>query len=64
MHDGSEKTLESVIELYVKGGKQNPHLDKEMKPLKLTDQEKKDLVEFMKALTGEVTKVTAPAKLN
>ena len=61
MHDGSEATLEATVEFYVKGGNPNPHLDPEMKPLTLTDQEKKDLVEFMKALTGEVTKVEKPA---
>ncbi len=48
MHDGSEKTLEEVVEFYVKGGLKNPQLDEEMKPLKLTDKEKKDLVTFMK----------------
>lgn len=60
MHDGSEKTLESVVELYAKGGIPNPHLDPEMKKLDLTEQDKKDLVEFMKALTGPVTPVVRP----
>ncbi len=63
MHDGSEATLEAVVELYAKGGNPSPHLDPEMKKLNLTDQDKKDLVEFLKALTGEVTKVTRPARL-
>ena len=36
-------------------------LDEKMKPLELNAQEKADLVAFMKALTGRVTKVTAPA---
>ncbi|MCS6852815.1 MAG: c-type cytochrome [Gemmataceae bacterium] len=53
MHDGSLKTLEEVVEHYNKGGIKNPHLDQRMKPLKLTEQEKKDLVEFLKALSGE-----------
>ncbi len=53
MHDGSLKTLEEVIEHYDKGGIKNPHLDQRMKPLKLTKEEKKDLVEFLKALSGE-----------
>ena len=61
MHDGSEATLMDVVEFYDKGGEKNPHLDKEMKPLELTDQEKNDLVEFMKALSGTVTPVTEPA---
>ncbi len=53
MHDGSIKTLEEVVEHYDKGGIPNPHLSEKMKPLKLTDQEKADLVAFMKALSGE-----------
>ena len=53
MHDGSLKTLEDVVEFYDKGGIPNKNLDANMKPLKLTAQEKKDLVEFMKALSGE-----------
>lgn len=48
MHDGSLKTLEDVVEHYNKGGIDNPYLDEEIFPLKLTDQEKKDLVTFMK----------------
>ncbi len=53
MHDGSLKTLEEVVEHYNKGGIKNPWLDERMKPLNLSPQEKKDLVEFMKALSGE-----------
>jgi cytochrome c peroxidase len=53
MHDGSLKTLEEVVEFYNKGGIKNKNLDESMKPLNLTDQEKKDLVAFMKALSGE-----------
>jgi cytochrome c peroxidase len=52
MHDGSEATLEAVVEYYDKGGNANPTLDKDMKPLKLTKEEKADLVNFMKGLTG------------
>ncbi len=60
MHDGSEDTLEAVVEYYARGGNPNPFLDPEMRKLTLTDQEKKDLVEFMKALTGTVTQFTEP----
>lgn len=60
MHDGSEATLEAVIEYYDKGGNANPYLSKDVKPLKLTPQEKTDLVEFMKALEGEAISVTLP----
>ena len=60
MHDGSEATLEAVVEFYNKGGTRNPTLDPKMAPLNLTDQEKADLVAFMKALTGQVITVTVP----
>ncbi|HEV8146125.1 MAG TPA: cytochrome-c peroxidase [Bryobacteraceae bacterium] len=61
MHDGSIKTLEEVVEFYDKGGTPNPNLDPKMKPLKLTEQDKKDLVAFLKALNGEGWQtVTAP----
>jgi cytochrome c peroxidase len=60
MHDGSEATLETVVEYYNKGGFANPHLDGRMKPLGLTDQEKKDLVAFMNALNGDPVAVKFP----
>ena len=60
MHDGSIKTLEDVMNHYDKGGTPNPALDKDMKPLKLTAQEKTDVIEFMKALTGEHPKFAMP----
>ncbi len=60
MHDGSEKTLEAVVEYYDRGGNANPWLDKDIKKLNLTAQEKKDLVEFMKALNGDNTVVALP----
>ena len=52
MHDGSLKTLEEVVEFYDKGGEANDFLDGGIRPLKLTEQEKKDLVEFLKSLTS------------
>jgi cytochrome c peroxidase len=54
MSDGSLKTLEEVVEFYDKGCQNNKWLSPKVKPLNLTEQEKKDLVEFMKALSGEV----------
>jgi cytochrome c peroxidase len=52
MHDGSLKTLEEVVEHYDKGGVKNPWLHQDIKPLQMSAQEKKDLVEFLKALSG------------
>lgn len=48
MHDGSLKTLEEVVEHYDKGGIANEFLDEEIFPLNLTEQEKQDLITFLK----------------
>jgi cytochrome c peroxidase len=60
MHDGQTATLEAVVELHNKGGIPNPNLDPVIKPLGLTDAEKKDLVTFLKALTGSEPVINAP----
>jgi cytochrome c peroxidase len=61
MHDGSLKTLEEVVDFYDKGGRPNKNLDERIKKLNLTAVEKKDLVEFLKALSGEGwQKILAP----
>jgi len=53
MHDGSLKTLAEVVDYYDKGSTKNRNLDENIKPLHLTDAEKKDLVEFLKSLSGQ-----------
>lgn len=53
MHDGKLTTLEEVVEYYDKGGIPNKNLHPSMKPLNLSDKDKKALVAFMKALSGE-----------
>ncbi len=59
MHDGSQKTLEEVVEWYAKGGHPNPWLSDKIKKLDLTAQDKADLVAFMKACSGEFPKVNS-----
>ncbi len=61
LHDGSEATLRDVVELYDRGGVQNPDLDPLMLPLHLTSAEKGDLVAFLEALTGTQPAIAAPA---
>jgi len=64
MHDGSMKTLDEVAEFYNKGGIPNKNLDQNIKPLHLSDQEKQDLVAFLKALSGEGWRqIQAPEQL-
>jgi cytochrome c peroxidase len=61
LHDGSEKTLESVIDFYNRGAGKDANLDPLMVPLGLTRLEKKALVAFIKALVSlnpEVAAVT------
>lgn len=57
MHDGGLDTLLQVVEHYDKGGIPNKGLSDKVKKIGLTDQEKKDLVAFMEALTGSFPKV-------
>ncbi|MFN3467536.1 MAG: cytochrome-c peroxidase, partial [Candidatus Brocadiales bacterium] len=52
MHDGSETTLEAVVEFYDRGGKPNPQLSTAIRPLNLTGVEKAALIEFLKSLTS------------
>lgn len=54
MHDGSLATLEEVIEYYNRGGNSNPHLDTELRPLRLTTEEKQALLTFLKSLNSTV----------
>jgi cytochrome c peroxidase len=60
MHDGVFKTLEEVIDFFDAGGGSNPNLSPLIKPLGLSPEEKKDLIEFLKALTGAPIKVDVP----
>jgi cytochrome c peroxidase len=61
MHDGSQATLMDVVDHYDKGGTANPYLHERIKKLGLTQQEKEDLVAFMKeGLTGPLPDIRAP----
>lgn len=60
MHDGSEATLEDVVEFYDRGGDMDDNKTPLITKLNLTSKEKKDLVEFLKALEGEPILVTLP----
>ena len=62
-HDGSGATLEDAVALMAGGGKDNPNLSEMLKSVrdaKLTEQDRKDLVEFLKALSGEFPVVEPP----
>jgi cytochrome c peroxidase len=54
MHDGSLATLWDVVDFYDGGGHRNPHLDEEVRPVKLTAEEKRALVAFLETLSGQL----------
>lgn len=60
MHNGAYQTLEEVIDHYVRGGDVKENLDANMKPLNLTEQDKRDLLEFMRSLTSAPQMVVVP----
>ncbi|MCU0825284.1 MAG: c-type cytochrome [Leptospira sp.] len=60
MHNGIYKTLEEVVEHYNRGGDDVENLDPNMAKLNLAESEKKDIVEFLKSLTGEQLKIKVP----
>ena len=54
MHDGSIAVLEDVIDFYSEGGRPNPYLDSEIRRRSFTLDEKRELVSFLRSLTGVV----------
>jgi cytochrome c peroxidase len=54
MHDGSLPSLDAVVDFYSDGGRPNPQLDPEIRPLNLTAAEKRALIAFLDALSGTV----------
>lgn len=53
MHDGSLATLEEVIEFYQRGGIDNPLKDRLLRPLQLSDDDKRNLAAFLRSLNGD-----------
>ena len=53
MHDGSVNTLEAVVDFYDRGGRRNSNLDPAIRPLRLTSDQRSDLVAFLRALQGQ-----------
>jgi cytochrome c peroxidase len=60
MHNGSLKTLKEVVDFYAGGGNSNPYLDKEIRAIKLSSQDRSDLVEFLQSLTGTMPPNVGP----
>mgnify|MGYP001241770966 CR=1 FL=1 len=60
MHDGAVATLEAAVDFLDEGGGANSNLSPLVKKLGLSKGEKTDLVEFLKALSGEPIKFVMP----
>ena len=60
MHDGSMKTIGEVISHYEDGGKARPSLSPEMKAIKLTKQERDDLIAYLKTIQGQPLETAIP----
>jgi cytochrome c peroxidase len=63
MHDGSVTTLEAVVDYYRVATHAATINDPDFRALNLTRGDVSDLVEFMKALTGEILNAEPPASL-
>jgi cytochrome c peroxidase len=62
-HDGSAATLDAAVTLMAGGGVENPNLSAMMKAVgnkQLSEQDRANLVEFLKALSGEYPVVEPP----
>ncbi len=62
-HDGSVATLEEAVAIMAKGGIDNPHRSAEFDTVResnITAEQQKDLVEFLKALSGEFPVIEPP----
>ena len=54
MHDGSLGTLRDVVDFYNDGGRANPNLDEDIRKLNLSEQEKAQLIAFLRTLSGAI----------
>lgn len=63
MHNGSLETLEKVVEYYNRGGDNHPNKSAMIKELNLTKKEKKALIAFLQALSGDKIPIIEPPPL-
>ncbi|MFH2203262.1 MAG: cytochrome c peroxidase [Elusimicrobiota bacterium] len=63
MHNGAFRTLEEVVEFYDQGGGATPNKSPLLRPLGLSPREKRDLIAFLLALSGEEIIVDHPEKV-
>jgi len=63
MHTGVFRTLEEVIEFYNRGGGDGPNKSPLVRALRLSDQEKKDLLAFLLSLSSDRPLIVEPPDL-
>ncbi len=63
-HNGSVETLEEAVALMANGGQDNPNLSALFKGIRgeVTEEDQADLVEFLKALSGEYPIIEPPTE--
>ncbi len=63
-HNGSVETLEEAVAFMAKGGQDNPNISAMMRVLsgQVSEEEQADLVEFLKALSGEYPIIEPPTE--
>lgn len=60
-HDGRAKTLEEAVDLMLKGGIPNPHLDEKLKAWPVTAKQREQLLAFLKSITPEPKPYSRPS---
>ena len=50
MHNGQLKTIDDVLYYYSQGGSGNPNQDKRIQAFQFSDEERRDLVYFLKSI--------------
>ncbi|EQA80692.1 cytochrome-c peroxidase [Leptospira alstonii] len=60
MHNGEFTRLEDVVNHFVNGGVKGSIEDPLLKPAMITEEERKDLIEFLKSLEGETRPLEMP----
>lgn len=64
MHNGGFQALEEVVEFYNRGGGEGSNQSPLLKPLGLSEAEKRALVEFLKSLSGDELVMEKPKLLD
>ena len=59
-HNGAATTLREVVDYYARGGEDRSNVSADVRELPLTEQDKDDLVAFLRALTGRQVQYVRP----